>query len=124
LMPAWLLVQAGLAAFAHPDEAAQTTVAQLLPRNVELLWQTGYMLAGLLMVVGVLWPRPTVEVVGHWLGLWALTVNVLALLAVRGVAGAGIATAAYGVTMLALVTRIRSLHALPPRQERRKVPRP
>jgi hypothetical protein len=133
LMPAWFLLQAGFAAFARPEAAAQTTVANLLPRNVELLWQAGYTIAGAALVVGVLWPRPTVEVVGHWLALWALGVNVLALLGVRGIAGAGIATAAYAVTMLALVTRIRTLHGLPmrdgpdrglPMRERRRAPRP
>jgi hypothetical protein len=114
LLPAYLLVLAGIGAIANPDSADRTTVARLLPASIELVWQVSYILAGLLITAGVLWPRrpqPAFEAIGDWVAIWALAVNLLALLAVRGIAASGMAPFAYVLTATLLALRIADLHA-------------
>src|SRR5690348_2974578 len=69
LLPAYLLILAGVSALAQPQTAERTTVARLLPAYLEAIWQVSYVLAGLLIAAGILWPRPrpAIEAIGLWL---------------------------------------------------------
>lgn len=127
LLPAYLLVIAGIGALLNPDAAERTTVARLLPSYIEAIWQGAYILGGILIAYGAMRPRPAIEIVGAWLALYALGLNLVALIVVAGVAGAGIAPFAYVLTLSVLALRISDLHsaaktppAWPKRLERRR----
>lgn len=109
------LAQAGVAALLDPAAADQTSVARVLDRDlhgVELFWQLSYVAAGTLILVGVLWPWPIGEVLGEWLAGWAMFLNALALVALRGLAGAGTSLGAFLVAIGVCYLRIRALHQL------------
>lgn len=110
LFLAYGLLQAGIAALIDPDAAEATSVARLLPRGFELIWQGAYVLAGIAIAYGVLRPRPIVEAVGLQLAGWALGINLLALLLLRGPAGSGTALAAFLIALVIVIWRIHVLH--------------
>lgn len=118
----YILAVAGLSAIFSPPPDSQTTVAQLVSPTADLTWQVAYALGGILIAFGALLPRPDIEGWGLWLAIFALLVNLLALLAVRGVAGAGLAPAAYVLTLWIVYSRIVDLHTAA-RTERRAGPR-
>lgn len=107
------LLQAGIAALAHPEAADSTSVAMLLHGDwsfLETLWQLSYVLAGALLIVGILVPYPLGEVLGETVAMWAMAINLSALLIVRGLGGAG---ASFGAFLLALsicAVRIHVIH--------------
>lgn len=113
LLLAYGLVQAGVAAIVNPVGADSTSVARLLPDGLSVLelgWQVTYVIGGLLIFVGVLRPWPVGEVLGEWAAAWAMFVNILALLLVRGFSGAGASLGAFLIAIGICVLRIRRLH--------------
>lgn len=115
LLLAWGLLQAGVAAIIYPTAASATSVSRILPDGLhmlEVVWQASYICGGFLIFLGVLRPWPVAEVLGEWLALWAMFINVLALVITRGPFGAG-GGAALGAFLLAggiCLIRIRLLH--------------
>jgi hypothetical protein len=120
LLPTWLLLVAGIGALLDPRQAGSNTVTEVLDaRWVEVLWQGSYALAAVLLTVGLLWPKPTVELAGDWLALWALVVNLGAVLIVRGPVGAGLAAFSYLVCIVVISGRIYDLLTRPHGFDRR-----
>lgn len=110
LLPAYLLLVAGVGALLDPDQAGSNTVTQVIDtRWVEVLWQASYALAAVFLIIGLTWPKPTIELAGDWLALWALVVNLTAVLWVRGPIGAGLAAFSYLVCIVVISVRIYDL---------------
>lgn len=119
LLPAWLLLAAGLGALFGQGDA--TTVSQIINVTwIEDLWLVSYTVAAVLLIVGLMWPRPSIELVGDWLALWALLVNLGCLLAVRGLFGSGLAVFSYAITMTVLSLRISDLVSIRHGLDRRR----
>lgn len=113
LILAFGLGQAGIAALIDPKSADITSVAQLLDDDyavLEFFWQISYIASGLFLTVGVLKPWPIVEVLGDWLAAWAMSINLLALLIVRGPGGTGAAMGSFLLAILICGLRIHRLH--------------
>jgi hypothetical protein len=118
----YLLAAAGIGAILNPEVSDRTTVSQLLSPTADLTWQLAYAIGGSLMALGVLAARPAAEVLGLWLAFYALALNGIALMAVRGFAGSGLALAAYALTAWVVFGRVQDLHAAA-KLERRHPPR-
>lgn len=113
LLPAWLLLIAGLGALLSPGDMP-TSVSQVITVEwVERLWQVGYTVAAVCLLVGLMRPLPLVELVGEWLALWALAVNLGCLLAVRGLFNTGLLGFTYALTMTVIGLRIFDLLTRP-----------
>lgn len=113
LLPAWLLLLAGLGALFGTGDMP-TSVSQIITVDwVERLWQIGYTAAAACLIVGLMRPLPLVELVGDWLALWALAVNLACLLAARGVLNTGLVGFTYGLTITVIGLRINDLLTRP-----------
>lgn len=113
LFLAFGLTNAGISALFDPRAADMTSVALLIESDfaiLEFLWQLSYLVAGVLIFIGVLRPWPVVEVIGEWLAMWAMVVNLMALLIIRGPAGTGATFGAFLFAIAVCVIRIHRLH--------------
>lgn len=119
----FLCLSAGLGALVDPSAAGNTTVAQLVTPTVELTWQLAYTVGGALMVIGVLALRPDVESLGLRAVGAALAINFVALVIVRGLAGAGAALGALALSGWVIAGRLGDLRSAA-RRDRRRSPRP
>jgi hypothetical protein len=90
-----------------PESLRRTAVGQQLS-GWDFVWNGGYGLAGLLIVVGLVIPKPRVEAAGLLLLATALTINVLAIWQVAGTIGAT-AIASYAAVVIACVGRVRQM---------------
>lgn len=97
-----LAMVSGLAFFLDPGSLERSAVGRALHGPVDDLWSLFYAAGGAMVVAGVYFPRrwhgplPALEASGLWLLLTALTVNGVAIVAVRGwAAGATIPTLAF-----------------------------
>jgi hypothetical protein len=107
------LLQSGIAALLNPTAASATSVAMLLHGDwsvFETLWQASYVLAAVLLFVGILIPYPLAEVLGEWIAMWALAINLVALLIVRGFAGTGASYGAFLIALSVCAVRIMVIH--------------
>lgn len=80
-----MLLLVGLRGYLVPASAEDTAAHEALGAITYGVWHAGLTLSGVLLIVG-LGPRlrPEVEVVGLWVGLWAVAVHSVALLIVFG----------------------------------------
>ena len=123
LLLAFGLVNSGVSALVDPAAAANTSVARVLPesaQSVEATWQVAYILAGVLIAVGVLRPSPVSEVLGEWMAGWALLMNTIALLVLRGPAGTGTSLGAFLMSIAVCALRISLLHDRARRERRHR----
>lgn len=76
---------ASLILLALPGAEADSALAMLFPRWIEILWLVLYAIAGVLIVTAVWTTRPDIELAGCLILGWVLAVDAYALLVERGV---------------------------------------
>lgn len=87
-----LCALAGLGGLVSPEEVGRTVIAGTLGHYSRLLWLLCYLIGGLAVLAGTMWPgrpRPELETFGLWAILGGMGVNGVIILGVRGpIAGA------------------------------------
>jgi hypothetical protein len=80
-----LLLLVGLRGYLVPADADDTAAHTALGPTVYAIWHAGLTLSGVLLIAG-LGPRlrPEIEVLGLWVGLWAISVHASAIALVFG----------------------------------------
>lgn len=126
LLLAFGLVNGGLGALFKSEEAKSTSVAQILEGSAhifEVMWIVAYVAGGVMIFWGVLRPWPVLEVLGEWLAAWALLVNLLALIILRGIPATGTSMGAFLVAISVCLVRIHRLHVRA-QHDRRRIAEP
>lgn len=80
-------IVAGIVFFYSPASINHSAITQTIGYHAAAVWTIGYMIAGLLIWFGLLWPSPLWEVVGLWLLGSATAMNGIAVIAVFGLRG-------------------------------------
>lgn len=126
MLLAFGLINGGLGALFNPGSSASTSVAMVLSEQSRIFeqgWIVAYVIAGAAILVGVIKPWPIMEVCGEWIAAWALSVNLLALLLLRGITGTGTSAGAFLVSISICYVRIHRLHVRA-RRDRRQLNQP
>jgi hypothetical protein len=90
---------AGVIFFYDPASIDHNSLSQVIGHGLTSVWVVAYMLSGIAIWVGLLWPSPRFEVAGLWLLGAATAMNGIAIADIFGLRGA--ATAATLITLTA-----------------------
>lgn len=80
-------VVSGIVYFYSPASLDNNSIARVVGHHMATVWSVGYFIAGLLIILGLIWPQPQWEIAGLWLLGAATAINGLAVLYIFGLRG-------------------------------------
>jgi hypothetical protein len=89
----------GIVFFYRPASINEDALTQTIGRTPSAIWIVGYLLAGVVIWLGLLLPSPRWETVGLWLLGAATAINGVAIVDVFGFRGAATASTLFALTV-------------------------